>query len=174
MLVNRDFIFKGLACCHGRLHRYLHHFATPHIVHRDIKASNVLLDDAFEAQVADFGLAKLIPDGAPQVSLAKGKGATLGYMAPEREVAISCAQAAAESCDVYSFGVLLLEIVSGRKPIERVVTPLEGAKHSTRSIMDWAGPLFSQGKYHDIVDPKLQGAFRDDELTRLVQVGFSI
>lgn len=145
----------------------MHHFATPHIVHRDIKASNVLLDDTFEAQVADFGLAKLIPDAATP----KGKGATLGYLAPESEVASSCAKVAAESCDVYSFGVLLLEIVSGRKPIERV-TPLEGAKYSKRSLMEWARPLFAEGKYHDIIDPKLQGAFREDELTRLVQVHF--
>lgn len=122
--------------------------------------------------MADFGLAKLIPDGATQVATLKGKGAIVGYLAPESEVMSSCAKVAAESCDVYSFGVLLLEIVSGRKPIERVT--LEGAKISKRFIMEWAGPLFLEGKYHDIVDPKLQGAFRDDELTRLVQVGFPI
>ncbi|GJY55339.1 retrotransposon protein, putative, ty1-copia subclass [Tanacetum coccineum] len=84
---------------------YLHHHVTPHIIHGDIKASNILLDSDFKAQVADFGFAKLIPEGATHATT-QGKG-TLGYLAPEYSVLGK----ASESCDVYSFGILLLELI---------------------------------------------------------------
>jgi serine/threonine protein kinase len=137
--------------------RYLHHYATPHIIHRDVKASNVLLDENFEAQVADFGFAKLIPDGATHVTT--GVKGTLGYLAPE----YAMWGKVSESCDVYSFGILVLELISGKKPIDRV-------GHAKRTIVEWAGPFVLQGRYRDLVDPKLQGKFDQDELIRLVQV----
>lgn len=139
----------------------MHHYATPHIVHRDIKASNVLLDDNFEAQVADFGFAKLIPDGATHVTT-RVKG-TLGYLAPE----YAMWGKVSESCDVYSFGILLLELISGKKPIERVAGTTAAAK---RTIVEWAGPLVLHGNYCDLVDPRLQGNFEENELIRVVQV----
>ncbi|KAH9563449.1 hypothetical protein CY35_05G126400 [Sphagnum magellanicum] len=135
---------------------YLHHYATPHIIHRDIKASNILLDDNFDAQVADFGFAKLIPQGATHVTT-RVKG-TLGYLAPE----YAMWGKVSESCDVYSFGILLLELISGRKPIERIGT-------TKRTIVEWAGPLVLEGNIHGLVDPKLEGEFQEDELIRLVQ-----
>lgn len=138
---------------------YLHHYATPHIIHRDIKASNVLLDSDFKAQVADFGFAKLIPDGATHVTT-RVKG-TLGYLAPE----YAMWGKASESCDVYSFGILLLELATGKKPIEKVGNP------STKlTITDWALPLVLEGKYDQLADPKLQGKYNEDELKRVVHV----
>lgn len=135
------------------MHSYLHHYAAPQIIHRDIKASNILLDDQFNPLVADFGLARLIPEGSPL------KGVS-GYSAPK-----IISGKASESCDVFSFGILLMEIISGKRPIERI----SGEK---QAIMKWARPLVLQGRFQDLVDPKLEGKFHKDELTRLVQVLF--
>ncbi|CAM6129111.1 unnamed protein product [Calypogeia fissa] len=136
---------------------YLHHFATPHIIHRDVKASNVLLDSNFNAQVADFGFAKLIPEGATHVTT-RVKG-TLGYLAPE----YAMWGKVSEGCDVYSFGILLLELISGKKPIEKLGP-------TKRTIVEWAAPLVFHGKLDELVDPKLNGRFAEEELRRVVQV----
>ncbi|XP_068652505.1 PTI1-like tyrosine-protein kinase At3g15890 [Aristolochia californica] len=137
---------------------YLHHHATPHIIHRDIKASNVLLDSDFQARVADFGFAKFIPDGATHVTT-RVKG-TLGYLAPE----YAMLGKASESCDVYSFGILLLEIASGKKPIEKVNLT------TRRTITDWALPLVREKRFDEVADPKLSGKYVQEELKRVVLV----
>ncbi|XP_062008200.1 PTI1-like tyrosine-protein kinase At3g15890 [Rosa rugosa] len=137
---------------------YLHHHATPHIIHRDIKASNVLVDSDFQAQVADFGFAKLIPDGATHVTT-RVKG-TLGYLAPE----YAMLGKASESCDVYSFGILLLELASGKKPIEKLNATMK------RTITDWALPLACERKFDELADPKLNGKYVEDELKRVIFV----
>ncbi|PKA58671.1 PTI1-like tyrosine-protein kinase [Apostasia shenzhenica] len=137
---------------------YLHDEAKPNIVHRDIKASNVLLDADFSPLVADFGFAKLIPDGVSHMTT-RVKG-TLGYLAPE----YAMWGKVSHSCDVYSFGILLLELVSGRKPIERL------AGGGKLTITEWANPLISAGRLPDLVDPRLRGHFDNAELWRVVHV----
>ncbi|CAI0422430.1 unnamed protein product, partial [Linum tenue] len=137
---------------------YLHHHATPHIIHRDVKASNVLLDSNFLAQVADFGFAKFIPDGATHVTT-RVKG-TLGYLAPE----YAMLGKASESCDVYSFGILLLELCSGKKPLEKVNATVK------RTITEWALPLASSKKFDEVADPRLDGKFDAEEMKRIVLV----
>ncbi|KAK1399842.1 Concanavalin A-like lectin/glucanase domain, Serine/threonine-protein kinase, SIK1/2 [Heracleum sosnowskyi] len=137
---------------------YLHHEVSPHIIHRDVKASNVLLDSNFEPLVADFGFAKLIPDGVSHMTT-RVKG-TLGYLAPE----YAMWGKVSESCDVYSFGILLLEIFTGRKPIEKLPG---GVK---RTITEWVEPLITKGKFKDIIDPKLRGNFDENQLKQCINV----
>lgn len=136
----------------------MHHEVTPHIIHRDIKASNVLLDSNYEPLVADFGFAKLIPDGVSHMTT-RVKG-TLGYLAPE----YAMLGKVSESCDVYSFGILLLEIITGRKPIEKLAN---GVK---RTITEWAEPYISKGRFRDLVDPRLKGDFDETQLKRAINV----
>lgn len=138
--------------------RYLHHEVTPHIIHRDIKASNVLLDSNFDPLVADFGFAKLIPEGVSHMTT-RVKG-TLGYLAPE----YAMWGKVSESCDVYSFGILLLEIVTGRKPIQKLPG---GVK---RTITEWAEPHISKGQFKDLADPKLRGNFDERQLIQAINV----
>ncbi|KAE9584549.1 hypothetical protein Lal_00021690 [Lupinus albus] len=137
---------------------YLHHQATLHIIHRDIKGSNVLLDSDFKARVADFGFAKLVPDDATNVTT-KVKS-THGYLVPE----YALLGKANTSCDVFDFGILLLELVSGRKPIEKVSSTVK------RSIFDWALLLVCEKKYSEVVDPRLNGEYVEEEVKRVVLV----
>lgn len=139
---------------------YLHEDCNPKIIHRDIKASNILLDVNFEARVADFGLAKIAFDTDTHVST-RVMG-TFGYLAPE----YASSGKLTDKSDVFSFGVVLLELITGRRPIDKSRPFVED------SMVDWARPLLTQaledGKFDAIVDPKLHKDYDTEEMTRMI------
>ncbi|XP_004504942.1 L-type lectin-domain containing receptor kinase IX.1-like [Cicer arietinum] len=129
------------------------------VIHRDIKSSNIMLDSCFNAKLGDFGLARLVDhEKGSQTTLIAG---TRGYIAPEY---FTSGKATKES-DIYSFGVVLLEIASGRKAIERE------EKEGQISVVEWVWELYGLGKLHEACDPKLCGAFDEKQLECLVIVG---
>lgn len=136
----------------------MHQEVTPHIIHRDIKASNILLDSDFEPLVADFGFAKLIPEGVSHMTT-RVKG-TLGYLAPE----YAMWGKVSESCDVFSYGILLLELMTGRKPIEKLPG---GAK---RTIIDWVDTMINKGRFKDLADRKLKGQLNWKQFEHIIHL----
>ncbi|KAF8115808.1 hypothetical protein N665_0025s0255 [Sinapis alba] len=125
---------------------YLHDEWEQCVVHRDIKASNVMLDSNFNAKLGDFGLARLMDhELGPQTT---GLAGTFGYMAPEY---ISTGRASKES-DVYSFGVVTLEIVTGRKSVD----PRQGRVEPETSLVEKVWELYGKGEVITAVDEKLK------------------
>ncbi|KAL2650361.1 hypothetical protein R1flu_018489 [Riccia fluitans] len=141
---------KGLA--------YLHHDALPTIFHRDIKASNILLDSNFNARLADFGLAKFTPQGVSHVTT-KVAG-TFGYVAPEYAMYGQLT----EKSDVYSFGMVLLELMTGRKAL-----PSNADDPPHTLLSDWAWPLVKEGLWKAVVDPKMTYSI-EEEVERFLLV----
>ncbi|KAL9226018.1 hypothetical protein vseg_001874 [Gypsophila vaccaria] len=140
---------------------YLHEDCHPRIIHRDIKSSNILVDNNFEAQVSDFGLAKLAMDAETHVST-RVMG-TFGYMAPE----YATTGKLTEKSDVYSFGVVLLELITGRRPVD------ESQPLGDESLVEWARPLLTRaldmGEFDGLVDPRLEKNFIESEMFRMTE-----
>ncbi|EFJ10656.1 hypothetical protein SELMODRAFT_127641 [Selaginella moellendorffii] len=124
---------------------YLHNEVEPSIIHRDIKPSNILLDEDLNARVADFGLAKISPEGMSH--LTTRVAGTPIYMAVEYALYGQCS----DKVDVYSFGVLLLELMSGRSALD---TSQENPVHY--HIVDWAWSLVKAGRLPEIIDEKIR------------------
>ncbi|KAK4266062.1 hypothetical protein QN277_027035 [Acacia crassicarpa] len=123
---------------------FLHDKVKPHVVHRDIRASNVLLDEEFGAHLMGFGLSKFVPYEAMHERTVMA-GGTYGYLAPEYVYRNELTT----KSDVYSFGVLLLEIVSGRRPAQAVDSV------GWQSIFEWATPLVQAHRYPELLDPHI-------------------
>ncbi|XP_021854373.2 probable LRR receptor-like serine/threonine-protein kinase At1g67720 isoform X2 [Spinacia oleracea] len=136
---------------------YLHTGCSPSIIHRDVKTSNILLDINMRAKVADFGLSRQAEEDLTHVSsVAKG---TLGYLDPE----YYANQQLTEKSDVYSFGIVLLELISGRKPI----TEDYGADWN---IVHWARSLIRKGDVGSMMDPLLADNVKLESVWRVAEV----
>ncbi|KAK7385146.1 hypothetical protein VNO78_30858 [Psophocarpus tetragonolobus] len=143
-------VAKGLA--------YLHYEIKPPIYHRDIKATNILLDSKMNAKLADFSLAKQGIES--QSHLTTRVAGTYGYLAPEYALYGQLT----EKSDVYSFGIVILEIMSGRKV-------LDTWNSSTDAITDWVWTLVQSGKMEEILDESIKGEGSEKIMERFVHVG---
>ncbi|XP_031250841.1 cold-responsive protein kinase 1-like isoform X2 [Pistacia vera] len=144
-------IAKGLA--------FLHEELVPHIVHRDIKASNILLDEELNPKIGDFGLAKLFPDNITHITTRIA--GTTGYLAPEYVLGGQLTMKA----DVYSFGVLVLEIISGRSSGK----PNWG--DMSKLLLEWAWQLHEEGRLLELVDSEME-EFPPEDVIRYMKVAF--
>ncbi|KAA3485183.1 putative receptor-like protein kinase [Gossypium australe] len=123
---------------------YLHEAIEPKVVHRDIKSSNILIDDNFDAKISDFGLAKLLGDGKSYITT-RVMG-TFGYVAPE----YANSGLLNEKSDVYSFGVVLLEAITGRYPIDY------GRPQPEVNMVEWLKMMVQLRRSEEVVDPNIE------------------
>lgn len=139
---------------------YLHEHVTPPVIHRDFKSSNILLDKNFHAKVSDFGLAKLGSEKAGGHVSTRVLG-TQGYVAPEYALTGHLTT----KSDVYSYGVVLLELLTGRVPVDMKRAPGEGV------LVTWALPrLTDREKVVQIMDPALEGQYSMKEVIQVAAI----
>lgn len=151
----RFHIIKGIACSL----LYLHEEWEKVVIHRDIKASNVLLDDEMNGRLGDFGLARLYDHGVdPQTTHVVG---TIGYLAPE----LASTGKATPLTDVFAFGVFILEVTCGRRPVKH------NAQHNQIMLFDWVFQHLQNGSLTDTIDNRLKGDYNVDEACLVLKLG---
>ncbi|XP_074292300.1 receptor-like cytosolic serine/threonine-protein kinase RBK2 [Silene latifolia] len=128
---------------------YLHEGCQRRIIHRDIKSANVLLTEDFEPQISDFGLAKWLPDQWTHLTVAKFEG-TFGYLPPE----FFMHGIVDEKTDVFAFGVLLLELITGRLALD----------NTQKSLVMWAKPLLDKNDIKKLIDPTLGDSYNAEQM----------
>ncbi|KAK9714702.1 hypothetical protein RND81_06G113600 [Saponaria officinalis] len=138
---------------------FLHEELVPPIVHRDIKASNILLDTNFLPKIGDFGLAKLFPEDITHISTRIA--GTMGYLAPEYALGGHLTKKA----DVYSFGVLMLEIISGQSSSKA------NWGGSQKYLLEWVWQLYVEGRVLEIVDSEM-GEYPEGQVIRCIIIAF--
>ncbi|XP_050124649.1 protein kinase STUNTED-like [Malus sylvestris] len=135
---------------------YLHNGCEEPVIHRDVKSSNILLSDDFEPQLSDFGLA-CSASVSTDISCTDVAG-TFGYLAPEYFMHGKVS----DKIDVYAFGVVVLEILSGRKPI------FSKDPKGQESLVMWAKPILKSGNVAQLLDPSLGIAYDHDQIERMI------
>ncbi|GKV32382.1 hypothetical protein SLEP1_g40993 [Rubroshorea leprosula] len=139
---------------------YLHHHCNPKIIHRDVKATNILLDEEFEAVVGYFGLAILMDYKDTRVTTAvRGTVGHIGpkYLSPKK---------ALEKTDVYGYGIMLLELITG----QRAFDPTRPGKANDVMLVDWVEGFLMKKKLEMLVDPDLQNKYVESEVEQLTQI----
>lgn len=146
---------------------YLHHDCRSRILHLDVKPENILLDENYRAMVSDFGLSKLMNrDESRVVTTIRG---TRGYLAPEWLLE----QGVSEKCDVYSFGMVLLEIIGGRRNVTMIEHGNDKSKRKWQYFPKIVNEKMREGKLMEIVDSRIvDGGIDERQLKRLVRVAF--
>ncbi|KAK9706737.1 hypothetical protein RND81_07G148600 [Saponaria officinalis] len=137
---------------------YLHHDCVPPIVHRDIKSNNILLDGDFGAKVADFGVAKVVDSigkGTKSMSVIAG---SCGYIAPEYAYTLRVN----EKSDTYSFGVVILELVTGKRPVD--------PEYGEKDLVKWVCTTMDQKGVDHVLDPRLDSCFKE-EICKVLNIG---
>ncbi|XP_010420074.1 PREDICTED: receptor-like protein kinase HAIKU2 [Camelina sativa] len=136
---------------------YLHHGLDRPVIHRDVKSSNILLDEKWRPRIADFGLAKIIqPDSVQRDFSAPLVKGTLGYIAPE----YAYTRSVSEKSDVFSFGVVLLELVTGKKPVE-----IEFGENIDIVMWVWRmSKEMNREMMAELIDPSIEVEYKEDAL----------
>ncbi|XP_061375235.1 phytosulfokine receptor 2-like [Gastrolobium bilobum] len=137
---------------------YLHKECKPHIVHRDVKSSNILLDDKFEAYLADFGLSRLLQPYDTHVTT--DLVGTLGYIPPEYSQALK----ATFKGDIYSFGVVLVELLTSRRPVEVIIG------QCCRNLVSWVFQMKSENREQEIFDSAIWDKDKEKELLEVLAI----
>lgn len=150
-------IISGVA---SALH-YLHNEYDQRVVHRDLKASNIMLDSNFNARLGDFGLARALDNENTSYAELEGVPGTMGYIAPE------CLHTGKASCesDVYGFGAVVLEVVCGLRPWTQI--------SGFHLLVDWVWFLHGDGRILEAVDQRLVNEFVGEEAKRLLLLGLA-
>ncbi|KAI8536706.1 hypothetical protein RHMOL_Rhmol10G0277500 [Rhododendron molle] len=153
----RDKIISGVA---SALH-YLHNDFKSRVVHRDLKASNIMLDSNFDARLGDFGLARALETEKTSYIEAEGVPGTMGYMAPE----YLYTGKATEQSDVYAFGAVLLEVICGCRPGTQI--------GEYNSLVDWVWSLHREGRLLKAVDRRLKKNYPVEKARTLLLLGLA-
>lgn len=137
---------------------YLHHDCVPPIVHRDVKSNNILLDEEFSAKVADFGVAKIVEAVANGPNSMSAIAGSCGYIAPEYAYTLRVN----EKSDIYSFGVVILELVTGKRPVD--------PDYGEKDLVKWVCITLEQKGIDHVIDPRLDICFKE-EICKVLSIG---
>ncbi|KAE8732195.1 Leucine-rich repeat receptor-like serine/threonine/tyrosine-protein kinase SOBIR1 [Hibiscus syriacus] len=141
---------------------YLHMSHSPRIIHRDLKPGNILLDDEMEARIADFGLAKAMPDACTHVTTSNLAG-TVGYIAPEYHQTLKFT----DKCDIYSFGVILCVLVMGKLPSDEFFQHTE-----EMSLVKWMRNIMVSDNPKQAIDTELIGKGSEEQMILVLKIAY--